>query len=310
MSKSNTRTLLIDHMSLFYRSLFALQRTGMMNKAGIEVFGIYGYLKALLFEISTYQPDVVIICGEGASLNRKKDFADYKVHRTSDTIAPHFGQLNLLRSVISELGIPFISLNGYEADDMINFAVQDGYSLNDELVQDSHYRVVTTDRDLLQLVSNRCEVQIYRSTSDTILYKSEEDVIKAFGVTSDRIADYKSLVGDSSDNIPGLKGFGPKATLQFLEVYADYLAGFEDDFSKIKSEKKKELLRQNADIVKMSKKLATLDKPEGLRISLTSAEESYPSIAIYDLEFKTLQSQLEILCMNRKSVMIIGEQNV
>jgi 5'-3' exonuclease len=205
------RLLLVDTSALFFRSRSALTRAmgEMTTSSGIPVTGTYGFLNALLSVMAKYDYSCVIPCAEGGNNWRKRESSEYKGNRESAGVAHYADQSLLLEEVLPTLGMNVAKAGGYEADDVIAHISRHSAAY-DEI------HICTCDRDLLQLVTNKVKVLLFNSAKkmelvdiDWVLYKE--------GVYPSEIKYKKSLCGDSSDNVAGLKGVGPKTAIKIIE---------------------------------------------------------------------------------------------
>ena len=216
--------LLIDGHSLAFRSFYAFSKGGdggLSTQAGVPTSVTYGFLKALLDNCRGLQPQGVVIAFDTAepTFRHEADEA-YKAHR--DEAPEHFFQdLENLQQILKEsLDIPLCLAPGYEADDVLgtlaNRAANGGWRV----------RILSGDRDLFQLVDDARDIAVlymgggpYAKNSGPTEIR-REGVIAKLGVTPEEVVDLKALTGDSSDNIPGVKGVGPKTAINLLAAYA------------------------------------------------------------------------------------------
>jgi len=205
------RLLLVDTSALFHRSRSALMRTcgELTTSAGIPVTGTMGFLNALFAIMGKYEYDCVIPCAEGGNNWRKRESADYKANRGSENIAHYADQGLLLDEVLPTLGMTVVRAPGYEADDVIAH-------ISRHSVAYSEVHILTCDKDLLQLVSNKVKVLLFNSAKKMELVDID-GVLKHFGVFPVEVKYFKALAGDSSDNVAGIKGIGPKTAVKIIQ---------------------------------------------------------------------------------------------
>ena len=205
------RLLLIDCSALFHRSRSALTRTcgELTTSAGIPVTGTMGFLNALFAIMAQEEYSCVIPCAEGGNNWRKKESTAYKANREGADIAHYADQSLLLDEVLPTLGMTVAKAPGYEADDVIAHI-----SRHSKAYEEVH--ILTCDKDLLQLVSNRVKVLLFSSTKKTELVDIE-GVLKHFGVYPAEVKYFKALSGDSSDNVAGIPKIGPKTAVRIIE---------------------------------------------------------------------------------------------
>jgi DNA polymerase-1 len=181
----------------------------MQTSFGIPTTGTYGFLNALFATIEQYQFDSVIPVFDAGGNFRKKESDSYKANRESSGIA-HYADMNLLvQDVLPALGFTPIGVPGFEADDVIATISRNspGYK---------EIYIFTCDRDLLQLVNNRVKVLLFNSAKK-IREVDIDGVVDIFGVYPADLKYFKALAGDSSDNVAGIKGIGPKTAVRIIE---------------------------------------------------------------------------------------------
>jgi DNA polymerase-1 len=205
------RLLIVDCHALFHRSRSALTRTmgEMETSFGIPTTGTYGFLNSLFSVIEKYEFDSVIPVYDAGNNWRKKEDTEYKGNREGSSIA-HYADLNLLiEDVLPALGFAPVGVSGYEADDVIATISRKSPAYKEIFV-------LSCDKDLLQLVNNRVKVILFSSTKNTKLVDID-GVKEIFGVVPADVKYFKALAGDSSDNVAGLKGVGPKTACKIIE---------------------------------------------------------------------------------------------
>ncbi|MEB3207923.1 MAG: DNA polymerase, partial [Synechococcus sp.] len=215
--------LLIDGHSLAFRSFYAFAKGGdggLSTKAGVPTSVTYGFLKALLDNCKGLKPNGLVVAFDTAEPTfRHEADAAYKAHR--DVAPEHFfADLANLQQILAEsLDIPLAMAPGYEADDVLgtlaNRAANAGWQV----------RILSGDRDLFQLVDDERDIAVlymgggpYAKNSGPLEIR-RDGVIAKLGVTPDEVVDLKALTGDSSDNIPGVKGVGPKTAINLLKEF-------------------------------------------------------------------------------------------
>jgi DNA polymerase-1 len=208
------KLLIIDSNALFHRSRSALTRAmgEMMTSYGIPVTGTYGFLNALFAVMEQYKFDSVIPVYDQGGNWRKKEDENYKANRQGSDLA-HRADMNLLiQDVLPLLGFTPIGSQGYEADDVIATIARNS-SAYEEIY------ILTCDKDLLQLVNNRVRVILFNSSKKVELI-DEDGVMRIFGVKPSEVKYYKALAGDSSDNVAGIPGVGPKTAVKIINESA------------------------------------------------------------------------------------------
>ncbi len=294
-----TETLyLIDGHAIAYRAYFALTSGGAssrwMTPDGEPTAGTYGFASILLRLLENNHPDYLAVAFDIGKTFRNDLFPAYKGTRAKmpDDLRV---QITRMKELVDTLGVPRLEVEGYEADDVLGSTAkqmaQKGYNV----------RIITGDRDLLQLVDDRVTVSLPGSKlSDSKDYTPQ--LVKDFlGVTPDQVVDYKALVGDPSDNYPGVPGIGPKTAVGLLETYGT-LDEIYANTDKLKGAVKTKI-ENNRDSAYLSRDLARIrtDLPEYFRIEEAStANINFPAMdrLFRTLKFNTLLPKLRHLAPN------------
>ena len=281
------KLLLLDGNSLANRAFYALRLFSTSD--GVYTNAVYGFLTMLFKLLDEEQPEYVAVAfDKGRQTFRTAMYEDYKATRKAppDEFRP---QLDLLREVLTALNIPWFRVDNYEADDIM------GTLAHQAAEQGLHTLIVTGDRDALQLVSDRVTVVMTKKgITDTVRFDPE--TLKAeYGLTPSQVIDLKALMGDASDNIPGVPGVGEKTALKLLAQYGT-VDGVYAHLDQIKGALQTRL-RENRDKAELSRTLATiaLDAPVAFdREALRRREPNYPeAYALFQrLEFKSLLNRV------------------
>nr|WP_043816547.1 DNA polymerase I [Deinococcus maricopensis] len=197
--------VLIDGHALAYRSYFAIPP--LTNSAGESTNAILGFLRLTLRLEKQVSNQVIVVFDPPVKTFRHEQFEGYKAGR-AQTPEDLPKQINRIRSLVDAMGLPRLEVPGYEADDVIGTLAKRAEA------QGLNVRIVTSDRDAYQLLSERVKVL----TSDFKLLGPDE-VLEKYGVTVGQWVDYRALTGDASDNIPGAKGIGPKTAAKLLQEH-------------------------------------------------------------------------------------------
>jgi len=285
---------LLDGHALAYRTYYALTRgttSGFSTRSGEPTAGVFGFTSVLLRILEQDQPDYLAVAFDTGKTFRDEIFPEYKGTREKmpDDLQV---QIERVRQLVDAFNIPRIEVENYEADDVL------GSLAKKAAAQGLGVKIITGDRDLLQLVEERIIVNLPgKSLSDAKDYRAE-DVEAYIGVPPQQIVDFKALVGDKSDNIPGVTGVGEKTAINLLKTYQTLDGVYEhlDDLSS-SLHKKLEAGRQDA---YLSQKLATIVTDLDLSIDLQKARVEHfdPQVveALFrELEFRTLLTRLENL---------------
>ncbi|NPA42175.1 MAG: 5'-3' exonuclease [Aquificae bacterium] len=198
---------LIDASSFIYRSFFALPP--LSTKDGFPTGAIYGFLRALLALMKSEKPQyLAVVFDYPAPSKREKVYKEYKAGRPSMP-DPLKLQIPVIKEILKLMGIPIVEMEGYEADDLIAVLAKEFYE------KGFNVKIYTPDKDMLQLVNDR--IAVINPMSWEVF--NREKVIKKFGVPPEKVADYLALVGDSVDNIKGIRGVGPKTAVKLIEEF-------------------------------------------------------------------------------------------
>ena len=229
-----------------YRAFYAIK--SLTNSKGFPTNAIYGFTNMLMKIIREKKPDgIAVFFDSPVPTERHRIFEGYKAHRP-ETPGELVQQLPAIRKVISAFQIKMVEVPGYEADDLLCTMAEKAAKKGDDVF------LVTSDKDMLQVVGER--IKVYDPMKDKVL--DEEYVRERFGVGPERVTEFMALTGDAVDNIPGIKGIGEKTARELLAGVKD-LDELLDHPEAIKKERLRNLVTENIDLVKMSKKLATID---------------------------------------------------
>lgn len=252
--------ILVDGNNLMFRSYYATAYNGnmMKNSKGVPTNALFGFVSMMNKIINEEKPEYIAVAFDVGKNFRKAEFDFYKEGRVSTPEELKI-QMPIAREILDKMGIRHFEMEPYEADDIIGTIVK-----MTESDKDFFSTIVSSDKDLLQLISDETEIKLLKQT-DFIRY-NHETFVKDWGIEPIRIIDLKALMGDSSDNIPGVKGIGEKTALKLLQEYVS-LENLYDHVEEIKG-KTKEKLINDKDNAFMSKKIATIYRDVPLNIVL------------------------------------------
>ena len=288
--KRKETLFLIDSMGIAYRSYFAFAQNPLINSKGENTSAIYGFVNYLNKILDEHKPDhIAAVFDTDKPTFRHIAYKEYKATRNKmpDDLA---ASLSYLKDVVKAFNVPVLELDGYEADDIMGTLARQAEKEKIDTF------LVTSDKDFMQLVSNH--VKIYRpgkfGNDDEIV--GEEGVMAKFGVTPDRVIDMLGLIGDSSDNVPGVPGVGPKTALPLVQKYKT-IEKILDHVDDIPQKGLQEKLRNNKELALLSKQLVTIDTNVPIKVDLhqlkARTKDVASLIALYDrLEFKTFAKRL------------------
>jgi DNA polymerase-1 len=254
---------LIDGNSYFYRAFYAIR--SLSTSKGFPTNAIYGFTNMILKILREKEPDYFsVVFDSPGPTERHKVYEDYKAHRPSmpDDLR---SQIPMIKEVIDAFNIHMVEMEGYEADDLLGtiakFAEKDGVDVY----------IVTGDKDLCQVISPR--IKLFDSMKDKTT--EEDDVIKRFGVEPARLPEVMALMGDKSDNIPGVPGIGEKTAVKLIKEFGS-LENLIKNSSQLKNPKIRNSITENIDKIKLSLLLATIDTDAPLDISINELKPGKP----------------------------------
>ena len=287
------KLLLIDGSSVAYRAFFALynQIDLFKNPAGLHTNAIYGFHLMLDHMIKRVEPTHVLVAFDaGKTTFRTEMFTDYKAGRDK-TPTEFREQLPYIREMLTALGVPFYDLDNYEADDIIG--TLDKLAENED---EYEVTIVSGDRDLIQLADSNTTVEISKRGVAEFEEFTPAYLMEKMGLTPKQFIDLKALMGDKSDNIPGVTKIGEKTGLKLLHEHGSLEAIYEN-LDSFKASKMKENLVNDKEKAFLSKTLATIDVQAPITIGLEDIIYSGPefdSLAkFYDeMDFRQFRSQL------------------
>lgn len=286
---TTNRVMLVDGMALLFRAFYATAMSNyyMINSKGIPTNGVYGMMKHLFTAIETYQPTHVICCWDMGSKTFRNDlFPDYKANRGAppEELIPQF---DLAKEVVASLDIPNVGQVGIEADDCMG-------TLSRIYSEDSQVFLLTGDQDLLQLLKPNVNVVLLKKGYGNYAEYHEGSFVEEKGITPEQMIDLKALMGDSSDNYPGVKGIGEKTALKLLLQYGS-IEGILENIDKLtKGQKNK--IEQDLEMLHLSRKLARIHCEADVDCSLEDAlfyiNEERMSTKFNELEFKNWEKNI------------------
>ncbi|TWT08938.1 DNA polymerase I [Planomicrobium sp. CPCC 101079] len=282
------KILLLDGNSLAYRAFFALPL--LTNESGVHTNAVYGFTMMLQKILEEEQPTHMVVAFDaGKTTFRHETFSEYKGGRQK-TPPELSEQFPYLRKLIEAYQIKSYELPNYEADDIIGTLSLEAENAGDEVI------VISGDKDLTQLASPSTTVYITRKGITDIEKYTVDHIREKYGLSPEQIIDMKGLMGDASDNIPGVPGVGEKTALKLLAAHGTVegvYAAIEEQKGKMK-----EKLVENEELAYISKKLATIERHAPVEISIDELAYSGPDneelIRIWnELAFKSLLEKME-----------------
>ncbi len=275
---------LVDVSSMFFRAFYAVRMLN--NSAGMPTNAIYGFLSMSVKLLKDVQPDYMVYCYDQPKPSFRKDlYEDYKANR-SETPEELVPQIPYIHKLTELMGIPGIGKENYEADDVIGSLVKYGLDNKLEVV------IVSGDKDFAQLINDK--VILYDTMKD-VKY-DVQGVIDKWGVHPDQFIDYLAICGDSSDNIPGVKGIGPKGAQKLLSQF-ETLDGIYENIESVRTPSHVKKLKEFKEEAYLSKQLVEivqdLDLVKDLNdISLKPINTEKLAEVLDELEFSSFKKNL------------------
>ena len=253
--KKQKRLILIDGSGYIFRAYYALPP--MNRKDGTPVNAVFGFTNMLVKLIEDYNDEKLIVIFDAARENfRNKIYPKYKANRgeTPEDLIPQF---DLIKQSVSAFHIPQLEMNGYEADDIIATYVKNAKKKNITSL------IISSDKDLMQLVDDNVNMLDPMKNKKIGI----NEVIEKFGVKPDKVIQIQALTGDKIDNIPGAPGIGPKTALELIKEYGD-IENLIKNVNKIPQDKRKKIIEENKENIRVSLKLVKLNQDVNLPISI------------------------------------------
>ncbi|MCM4152870.1 DNA polymerase I [Arenibacter sp. N53] len=283
------RLFLLDAYALIFRGYYALIKNPRINSKGMDTSAIMGFMNSLLDVIRREKPDHLAVCfDKGGSADRTEMFAEYKANRDATPDAIKIA-VPYIQNILKAMHIPVVELAGMEADDIIGTLAKQAEK------EDYKVFMVTPDKDFGQLVSENIFMYRPARMGNGIEIWGIPEVQKRFGVERpEQVIDYLGMMGDASDNIPGLPGVGDKTAKKFIEEFGS-MENLLANTDKLKG-KMKEKVQENAELGILSKKLATIFVDCDVTFNAKDYELSMPDgdkvqEIFEELEFRRLKDQ-------------------
>lgn len=289
------KLFLVDAYAMIYRGFFAFIKNPRITSKGDDTSAIFGFINSLFDLIRKTRPKYLSVIFDLGKSFRHDDYANYKSNR-SETPLPIKWGTPIIKDIVRNLGISIIEKEGYEADDIIGTLAKKAEKENFEVF------IMSPDKDFCQLVSNNIFLYKPARLGNSIEILGEKEVIEKYGFENPKqMIDYLAMMGDSSDNIPGLPGVGEKNAIKFLKEYGS-IENLLDNSQNIKGSLGKKIF-QNKELGILSKKLATIDINSPVNFNkdeLNLSPPNYEKIKeiFTDLEFKRSLDTVQSLFLN------------
>jgi DNA polymerase-1 len=293
--KQGDHLFLVDGSGYIFRAYHALPPLTRKSD-GLQVNAVLGFCNMLWKLLAEMKPDekpthLAVVFDKSEKTFRTDFYPDYKAHRP-DAPADLIPQFPLIREAVHAFEIPCLEQAGYEADDLIATYARLACEAK------ATTTIVSSDKDLMQLVGNG--VMMYDTMKDRRIGRDE--VIEKFGVGPEKVIEVQALIGDSTDNVPGVPGIGVKTAAQLIGEYGD-LETLLTRASEIKQEKRRQTLIDNAELARVSKRLVTLDQNVPLDVPVDD-------LAVHDPDYKRLIAFLKAMEFTKIAQRIAGKTGI
>lgn len=269
--KDKRTLILIDGHALAFRQYYALERTGMKNSENQPTWAVYGFFKTIFDLLARIKPDFIAAAFDvGRQTFRVEMFDEYKANREAmpDTLRC---QIGTIIEGLQAFDIPIYTKEGYEADDVIGTISRIACEAGHEVL------ILTGDQDSFQLIDKDGCVRVLIPSKGELIEYDWDKVYEKLGVYPDQVIDYKGLRGDTSDNIPGIRGIGEKTAQKLLSRYP-HLEELLADCDNIPEKAIKEKICTQKDIAILSKELATIIRDVDVNFDIDKACVTLPQI--------------------------------
>ncbi|WP_461615653.1 DNA polymerase I [Clostridium sp. Marseille-QA1073] len=287
---SKERLLILDGNSLLYRAFYAMP--ALTNSEGIYTNAVYGFTNMLFKMIEDIKPDYIVTAFDRAAPTfRHVEYDEYKAGRKK--MPDELGmQFPIVKDLLQKMAINIFEIDGYEADDLIGTLSVFAEENNIEVY------IVTGDKDALQLATDNVKIVINKKGMTEKEIYDKNRMIEEFGVTPKQFIDVKGLMGDKSDNIPGVPGIGEKTAFKLIKEYGS-IENLLQNLENVSGKKLKENLIEHSEQAIFSKKLATIitDVPVEMNLNSIRSKKEYDNKGLkelfHKLQFKSLLSKID-----------------
>lgn len=285
-----SKLVLVDGHAVFHRAYHALPP--LTTSKGELVNAVFGFTSMLLKAIQEIKPEYIAVTFDRAEPTfRHQEYTGYKAQRGAAPDELH-EQMPRVKDVLNTLNIPIFEIAGYEADDIIGTLVKQA---TENGIPDLEVIIVTGDRDTFQLLRPRVKVFTPGKSFSDVIYYDEKSAKEKYSLEPIQIIDFKALAGDSSDNIPGVRGIGEVTAKKLIQEF-DSVEGIYKNLDKI-PEKTRKLLEEDAEAAVLSKRLATIDVNAPIKLDLEKCvlhdyDKNAAQKLFLELEFRSLITKL------------------
>lgn len=282
MSSAQKTLYLIDGSALAYRSYFAFIRNPLFNSKGENTSAVFGFTRFLLKIFDEEDPDyLAVVFDPPGPTQRHEQFAEYKATRQKmpDDMRE---QMPRIHQVVGALNIPILEIPGYEADDVIGTLARRAQAQNMDVY------VVSGDKDFMQLVGPGIKLYNPKRAGDEVEILDEAAVVEKVGLPPGKITDYLGLMGDTSDNIPGVPGVGEKTAVKLVQEFGSLEQVLENS-DRVSRANVRDNLKTHAENALLSKRLVLLNTDLPIDLDLGSLQRRKPDLATIIELFKELE---------------------
>lgn len=280
----------IDAMALAYKAYFAFISRPLSTKRGEPTSAVYGFLTQLLKVLEDHKPDYIAVAFD----SKEKTFRHekYEAYKSSREEMPEdmIPQIDRIKQIIEALKMPIYILPGFEADDIIGTAVKKAEKLGFESL------AITPDKDYFQLITNNVKIVRPGKSTDEVVIYDRQKVVEELGFEPKYMVDYLALIGDSSDDIPGVAGIGQKTAVPLIKQFGT-IENIYKNLNKIEKASVRKKLEAGKENASLSKELATIHTEVPLEFNFEDARFEKPDFEklreiFLELEFKSIYSKL------------------
>lgn len=303
---SKKKFVIIDAMALAYKGYYAFISRPLTTSKGEPTSAVYGFVSQLLKIIEDTRPDYLAVAFDSKEKTFRHDrYENYKSSRETmpEDMVP---QIQRIKEVIDAFEIPLYILPGYEADDLIGTAVKKAEEMGLQCF------AITPDKDYIQLITPNVKIVKPGKSTDDIIILDEKKVREEFGFEPKQMIDYLALVGDSSDDIPGVAGIGPKTALPLIQQFKS-LENIYKNIDEIEKPGIVNKLKENKENAFLSKELATIHTEVPFDFSLESARYEKPDLEkltklLGELEFRSFIAKVKKLYIDESTESAVEEK--
>lgn len=297
--------IILDAMAIAYRAYFAMMRNPLTTKSGEPTSAVYGFVNQMLKIIEDTKPDLIAVAFD----SKEKTFRheQYKEYKSSREEMPEdmIPQLKRINEIIEAFNISAIIQPGYEADDIAGTLAKDAAEKGYQVL------LITPDKDYVQLITGDCHMWKPGIRGEDPEKIDTEKVKEIYGFKPEQMIDYLALIGDSSDDIPGVKGIGPKTATPLIDKYGS-LENIYENIEEISSKSVRKKLEENKEMAFLSKELVTIKTDVPLDVHFNSVQFKQPDFEkieeiFAELEFKTLFNRAQSIFGKKETDLDVTE---